>query len=142
MKRFHFKGQPATHGTTLSHRSLGSIGQNTSPARVFPGKKMPGRMGGVQRTTQNLLVHRIDTALNLIFVRGCVPGPDDQYISVRDAKKKLVWRAHRAFRRGLPVEAWLKEGVTGLPMPAGTAERVKREGWPEVIEWKGRQIGQ
>jgi len=138
MKRHGFRGQPASHGTSLTHRAIGSTGANTSPARVFPGKKMPGHMGHVKRTTQNLLVHRIDTALNLVFVRGAVPGPDDQFVSVRDSKKNLVWRAQKGFRSGLPAAEWLKEGVTGLPMPAGTDEMVKQEGWPEVVEWRGK----
>lgn len=93
-------------------------------------------MGGKQRTAQNLLVHRIDTELNLIFVRGPVPGPDDQYVQVKDAIKKVSWRASNAFRAGVPMEDWLKEGVTRLPMPAGTKEMVKEQNLPAVIEWQ------
>ena len=96
---------------------------------------MAGHMGHVTRTTQNLLVHRIDLALNLVFVRGCVPGPDDAFIAVRDAKRNVKWRAQAAFRRGLAEADWLREGVTRLPVPAGTKERAASEGWPDVVEW-------
>ncbi len=99
---------------------------------------MAGHMGHVTRTTQNLLVHRIDLALDLLFVRGCVPGPDDAFISIRDAVRKVKWRAQSGFRRGLGEEEWLREGVTTLPVPAGTKETVA--GWPEVIQWSGKQV--
>ncbi len=104
---------------------------------MLPGKKMAGHMGHTTITTQNLLVHRIDLSLNLIFVRGCVPGPDDAFIAVRDAKRNVGWRAQSGFRRGLGEEEWLREGVTRLPVPAGTRERAISERWPEVIEWGG-----
>ena len=101
---------------------------------------MAGHMGHVTRTTGNLLVHRIDLALNLIFVRGCVPGPDDAFIAVKDAKRNVNWRAQSGFRRGLEEENWLREGVTRLPMPAGIKEKVEQEGWPEVIQWSGKSL--
>ena len=107
---------------------------------MLPNKKMAGHMGHVTRTTQNLLVHRIDLALNLVFVRGCVPGPDDAFIAVRDAKRNVNWRAQSGFRRGLGQEDWLREGVKGLPVPAGTRERAVGESWPEVIEWAGKAV--
>lgn len=74
MKRHGFGGLPATHGTSVSHRSHGGTGARQDPGRVFKGKKMAGRMGGVRRTQQNLQVFKIDTKLNLIYVRGCIPG--------------------------------------------------------------------
>lgn len=92
-------------------------------------------MGTSTRTTPNLLVHRIDLALNLIFVRGGVPGPDDCYVRIRDAKRKLTWKAQKGFRKGLKQEEWLGQGVLGLPTPAGDREMVG--GWPEVLEWPG-----
>lgn len=99
---------------------------------------MPGRMGGVQRTTQNLLVHRIDTKLNLIYLRGGVPGFEDAYVSIKDAVKKVGWRGMKNFQSGKEQKDWLgKQGVLALPLPAGTVERVKAENWPEVVEWPG-----
>ncbi|KDN49320.1 hypothetical protein RSAG8_02022, partial [Rhizoctonia solani AG-8 WAC10335] len=74
MKRWNFSGLAASHGVSISHRSAGSTGQHQDPGRVFPGKKMAGRLGGERTTVQNLFVQRIDTPLNLIFVKGAVPG--------------------------------------------------------------------
>ncbi|KAF9166390.1 54S ribosomal protein L9, mitochondrial [Mortierella sp. AD011] len=88
MKRHGFGGQPASHGTSVTHRSLGSTGQRKDPGKVFKGKKMAGRMGGEQATVQSLKVMKIDNALNLIYVKGCVPGVDNQFVKVRDAVKK------------------------------------------------------
>jgi len=108
------------------------------PGRVLPGKKMAGHMGVTKTTTQNLLVHRVDTALNLVYVRGAVPGVDDAYVAVRDSKKKVAYRAQNALLKGVDPNEWLREGVTHLPTPAGTVERVKSENWPEVVEWPGK----
>ncbi|KAF9584119.1 54S ribosomal protein L3 [Lunasporangiospora selenospora] len=88
MKRYGFGGQPASHGTSVTHRSLGSVGQRKDPGRVFKGKKMAGRMGGDQSTVQSLKVMKIDNSMNLIYVKGSIPGADDAYVKVRDAVKK------------------------------------------------------
>ncbi|WVF68544.1 50S ribosomal protein L3 [Kwoniella sp. CBS 6097] len=137
MKRYGFRGLKASHGVSVKHRSGGSIGQNQDPGRVIPGKKMPGHMGTATRTTQNLLVHKIDTVLNLIYVRGSVPGADDSFISIRDSKKALISRAKLALSKGKEEGEWIGKGVQGLPTPAGTSERVQSEGWPGTVEWKG-----
>ncbi|KAJ1987125.1 hypothetical protein GGI25_006025 [Coemansia spiralis] len=86
MKRWGFGGGRASHGTSLAHRTPGSTG-NINPGRVYPGKKMPGRMGGKNVTVIRLPVMKIDTALNCIWVKGSVPGYDDQFIKVRDSIK-------------------------------------------------------
>ncbi|EIW71602.1 50S ribosomal protein L3 [Tremella mesenterica] len=140
MKRHGFRGLSASHGVSLKHRSGGSTGQNQDPGRVIPGKKMAGHMGVDKCTVQNLLVHHVDLALNVIYVRGCVPGTDDSFVSVRDAKKKVNWRGQKGLRRGLDEHKWLGEGVTSLPTPAGTKERVEKEGWPVVSDWAGRSV--
>ncbi|WVW86811.1 50S ribosomal protein L3 [Kwoniella bestiolae CBS 10118] len=137
MKRYGFRGLKASHGVSVKHRSGGSIGQNQDPGRVIPNKKMPGHMGTVTQTTQNLLVHRIDTVLNLIYVRGSVPGSDDSFISIRDSKKALIAKSKLSLKKGKSEEEWLGNDLTGLPTPAGTSERVRGEGWPEVVEWRG-----
>ncbi|WWC65946.1 mitochondrial 54S ribosomal protein uL3m [Kwoniella dejecticola CBS 10117] len=137
MKRYGFRGLKASHGVSVKHRSGGSIGQNQDPGRVIPNKKMAGHMGTVQRTTQNLLVHRIDTVLNLIYVRGSIPGSDDSFISIIDSKKALKSKSQLAFKKGKPETEWLSNDVASLPTPGGTAARVQSEGWPEVVEWKG-----
>ncbi|KAK7272537.1 hypothetical protein RJT34_29193 [Clitoria ternatea] len=84
MKRHGFKGSPASHGASLSHRSIGSVGQQ-DPGRVFKGKKMPGRMGGEQRTVKNVWVYKIDPARNLMWVKGQVPGATGNFVFIKDA---------------------------------------------------------
>lgn len=88
-------------------------------------------MGGETTTTQNLRVVRIDTSLDLIFVKGCVPGVDDAHVLVRDAKKKLLSLAKANQAKGL-YEKVLPKGVTDLPFPAGTTELAKT--LPTIIE--------
>lgn len=75
MKRWGFAGGPATHGQSDRARAPGSIGQTTTPGRVFPGKKMAGRAGGGRVTIKNLTVMDIDEDKNLLLVKGLVPGP-------------------------------------------------------------------
>ncbi|ESW20757.1 hypothetical protein PHAVU_005G012100 [Phaseolus vulgaris] len=83
MKRHGFKGMPASHGASLSHRSIGGTGNRTG--RVFKGKKMPGRMGGDQRTVKNVWVYKIDPARNLMWVKGQVPGATGNFVFIKDA---------------------------------------------------------
>ncbi len=87
IKRHNFKGQDNTHGNSVSHRVPGSIGQNQTPGRVFKGKKMSGHMGDVRRTIPNLEVVRVDSARNLILVRGGVPGAPGARVVLRPAVK-------------------------------------------------------
>ncbi|KAI9488535.1 translation protein [Zychaea mexicana] len=87
MKRWNFAGMPASHGVSLTHRSGGSTGQRKWPSRVFKGKKMAGRMGGKSVTKQNLKIVKVDSAENLIYVKGSVPGFDDQFVKIKDAVK-------------------------------------------------------
>ncbi len=74
VKRHNFRMQDATHGNSLSHRALGSIGQCQTPGRVFKGKKMAGHMGAAKVSTQNVEVVRVDTDRNILLVKGAVPG--------------------------------------------------------------------
>jgi large subunit ribosomal protein L3 len=87
MKRHNFGGLPATHGVSVSHRSPGSIGQRQTPGRVFPGKRMAGRMGNARRTIENLEVVRVDAARNLLLIRGAVPGAPGGEVIVRPSVK-------------------------------------------------------
>jgi large subunit ribosomal protein L3 len=87
MKRHNFKGLSSSHGTQRKHRSPGSIGACATPSRVFKGMRMAGRMGGQRTTTQNLLLHAIDSDANLLLVRGAVPGPAGSLVFVRTAAK-------------------------------------------------------
>jgi large subunit ribosomal protein L3 len=87
MKRHNFKGQGAAHGNHKKHRSPGSIGACATPARVFKGTRMAGRMGGHQVTTLNLEVVQADPERELILVRGAVPGPRGGMVVLRNTVK-------------------------------------------------------
>ena len=87
VKRHNFSMQDATHGNSISHRAPGSIGQNQTPGRVFPGKKMAGHMGNVKRTMQNLEVVKVDLTRNLILVKGAVAGHKGSRVVVQSAVK-------------------------------------------------------
>ena len=88
VKRHNFSMQDATHGNSLSHRALGSIGQNQTPGRVFKGKKMAGHMGAVNCTMLNLEVVRVDTERNLLLIKGAVPGAKSGDVVIRPAVKQ------------------------------------------------------
>ena len=90
IKRHHFSAQPMSHGNSLSHRAPGSIGQRQTPGRVFPGKKMAGRLGADKVTTTNLEVIRIDAERNLLLVKGAVAGSENGQVVVRPAAKATV----------------------------------------------------
>lgn len=90
MKRHNFKGQKASHGAHRIHRAPGSIGACATPARVFKGTRMAGRMGGEQVTTLNLTVVEADAELGLLLVKGAVPGPKGGLVIVRNAVKKPI----------------------------------------------------
>ncbi len=87
IKRHHFSSNRASHGNSVTTRAPGSIGNRQDPGRVFPGKRMAGHLGDVQRTTQNLVVARIDVERQLLLVRGAVPGAKGGKIIVRPAVK-------------------------------------------------------
>ncbi|MEM7326856.1 MAG: 50S ribosomal protein L3 [Actinomycetota bacterium] len=88
MKRHNFSGQRASHGAHLVHRMPGSIGQCATPARVFKGTKMAGRMGSDRVTTQSLKVVQADPERNVVLVKGSVPGPKGGTVIIRDAVKQ------------------------------------------------------
>ena len=88
MKRWNFGGLRATHGVSVSHRSLGSTGNRQDPGRTFKNKKMAGHLGAERVTTQNLKVVRTDVERGLILVEGSVPGSKGGWIIVRDAVKR------------------------------------------------------
>ena len=87
MKRHNFRGLGAGHGVQRKHRSPGSIGACATPARVFKGTRMAGRMGHVRTTTLNLTVHAVDAERGLLLIKGAVPGPRGGMVLVRTAVK-------------------------------------------------------
>jgi len=88
MKRWNFAGLEASHGVSISHRSLGSTGNRQDPGKTFKNKKMAGHMGQDRITTMNLEVARVDAEQGLIMVHGAVPGAKGGYVLVRDAVKR------------------------------------------------------
>lgn len=87
MKRHGFHGVGASHGSHKNHRKPGSIGEASTPSRVFKGHRMAGRMGHVRHTTLNLTVHAVDVENNLLLIKGAVPGARGQVVLVRSAVK-------------------------------------------------------
>jgi large subunit ribosomal protein L3 len=88
VKRHHFAGGDSTHGAKGWHRRAGAIGQRLFPGTVMRGMKMPGHMGQVQRTTQNLEVVQVREADNLLLIKGAIPGAEGDYIIIRESKKR------------------------------------------------------
>jgi large subunit ribosomal protein L3 len=88
MKRWNFGGLRATHGVSVSHRSIGSTGGRQDPGKTFKNKKMPGHLGVDRITTLNLKVVQTDVERGLILIEGAVPGAKGGWITVRDAVKK------------------------------------------------------
>jgi large subunit ribosomal protein L3 len=86
VKRHGFGGGKASHGS-MFHRAPGSIGNSAFPSRVYPGRRLPGRMGGKRVTVKNLKVVQVDEERHLILVAGAVPGANGGYVAVRRAKR-------------------------------------------------------
>lgn len=116
MKRWGFKGMPASHGCSLSHRAIGATGSREDPSGVMKGKKMAGRMGGKNATMQCLKVVKVDNAANCIFVRGSVPGPDNGIIRIWDSKDKVT------IQRFLSIQAANVKGDNDIILPYPTID--------------------
>lgn len=86
LKRHHFAGGPASHGSTF-HRAPGSIGQSSYPSRVWKGTRLPGQMGNKRATVQRLEVVEVRSEEQLLFVRGAVPGPKNGFVLIHRSKK-------------------------------------------------------
>ena len=93
IKRHHFSSNRASHGNSLSHNSPGSIGMAQDPGRVFPGKRMAGHLGNVNRTVQLLEIVRIDAERGLLLIKGAVPGSRGGDVIVRPAAKAKAAKA-------------------------------------------------
>jgi large subunit ribosomal protein L3 len=113
MKRWNFSGLRATHGVSVSHRSLGSTGQRQDPGKTFKNKKMAGHMGAERVTTLNLEVILTDVERGVLMVRGAVPGSEGGWVLVRDAVKRKA-------PDGLPFPAALRGDGASDPEPAET----------------------
>jgi len=116
MKRWNFRGLEASHGVSISHRSLGGTGGRQDPGKTFKNKKMHGHYGTDNVTTQNLEVAKVDVERGLIMIRGAVPGSKGGWVMVRDAVK----RPHK----DVPMPASVKKRAAAAP----AAEEAKAEG--------------
>src|SRR6478609_9734935 len=116
MKRWNFGGLRASHGVSVSHRSIGSTGGRQDPGKTFKNKKMPGHLGAERVTTQNLRVVSTDVERGLILVEGAVPGVAGGWIYIRDAVK-------RALPKDAPLPGKFK--VAGETTQAPAAEAVE-----------------
>ncbi|XP_053322314.1 39S ribosomal protein L3, mitochondrial [Spea bombifrons] len=110
MKRWGYKGQPASHGQTKTHRRPGAIAGG-DPARVFPGTKMPGQMGNIYRTARCLKVWRVNTKYNIIYLNGSVPGHTNCLVKVTDTKIEVK----RKNENQLPFPTFFADGDENLP---------------------------
>jgi large subunit ribosomal protein L3 len=119
MKRWNFGGLRASHGVSISHRSIGSTGGRQDPGKTFKNKKMPGHLGVDRVTTLNLKVASIDVERGLLLLEGAVPGADGGWIRVRDAiKKKLPKDAPKPGKFKLADAAAPAEAAPAAPAAA------------------------
>jgi large subunit ribosomal protein L3 len=95
VKRFGWYGGDATHGS-MFHRAPGSIGASSDPSRVWPGHRLPGRMGGVRRTVLNVRIVRVMPEQNLVLLRGAVPGANGSLVLIRKSVKTTRQQQQKA----------------------------------------------
>ena len=117
MKRWNFRGLEASHGVSISHRSLGGTGGRQDPGKTFKNKKMHGHYGTDRVTTQNVEIAKVDVARGLIMIRGAVPGHKGGWVMVRDAAKR-----ERPKEAPMPASVKKAEKANGGAKPAETAE--------------------
>ena len=115
MKRWNFRGLEASHGVSVSHRSLGSTGNRQDPGKTFKNKKMAGHLGVEKVTTLNLQIAGVDAEKGLLLVRGAVPGSKGEFVTIRDAIKK-------ARHADAPFPAGLKQAAPGAGSAASAVE--------------------
>ena len=119
MKRHNFGGLRASHGVSVSHRSLGSTGQRQDPGKTFKNKKMAGHLGNERVTTQSLEVVDADAGRGILLIKGAVPGSEKGWVLIRDAKKRRP-------PDGLPFPAALRgDGAAADAMPEAAAEEAQ-----------------
>src|SRR3984957_18741971 len=125
MKRHNFRGGDASHGAKGWRRRSGAIGQRLFPGTVMRGMKMPGHMGQVRRTAQNLQVIQVREADNLLLIKSAIPGSNNDYVIIREAKK-LPKGSDRAKRR-LAVRTAVEAAPATKGKPAAAAAPAKAE---------------
>ena len=123
VKRHHFRGGDSTHGAKGFHRRNGAIGQRLFPGTVMRGMKMPGHMGQIQRTIQNLEVIQVREADNILLIRGAIPGANNDYVVIRESKK-LPKGSERA-KRAIATAAAAAPGAEARAKTAAAAAKKK-----------------
>ena len=125
MKRWNFGGLRASHGVSISHRSLGSTGQRQDPGKTFKNKKMAGHLGAERVTTQSLQVVSADAERGVLMIKGSVPGSEGGWVLIKDAAKRKA-------PDGLPFPAALRgDGTEAEPeTPAEEASAAPEEQAP------------
>jgi large subunit ribosomal protein L3 len=119
MKRWNFRGLEASHGVSISHRSLGGTGGRQDPGKTFKNKKMHGHYGDERVTTQNLEIAKVDVERGLIMIRGAVPGAKGGWVMVRDAVKKALPKD------AISPASVTKRGANGKAPEAAPAEQAE-----------------
>jgi len=118
MKRHNFRGGDASHGSKGFRRRPGAIGQRLFPGTVMRGMKMPGHMGQIRRTAQNLQIIQVREADNLLLIKGAIPGANNDYVVIRESKK-LPKGSERAKRKlEIKAPAAPVKGAKPAPKPA------------------------
>ena len=134
VKRHHFKGGPRTHGQSDRERAPGSIGQTTTPGRVYKGKRMAGRMGNATATLKNLMV--VDVSGDDVFIKGLVPGALNSLVVIRktgESKKFIpLWKETAADAQSLP-QAEAQESKEEKIEPVSLEEEEKSAAQAEVM---------
>ena len=130
IKRHNFSGLRASHGVSVSHRALGSTGQNQDPGKVFKGKKMAGHMGDKFRTMQNLEIIKSDLENNLIFIKGSIPGSKNSIVLIKKNSKKINKMTTLDKSMKISAESSKTESKTKTKTPA------KKEPAPQKVEKK------
>ena len=127
VKRHKFAGGDSTHGAKGWHRRSGAIGQRLFPGTVMRGMRMPGHMGQVRRTTQNLEIIQVREADNLLLIKGSIPGAEGDYVIIRDAKtfpRELVAkRRAESAAKAKAVSAKKADKKAAAPSPAAAAAK-------------------
>ena len=128
MKRWNFAGLRASHGVSISHRSIGGTGGRQDPGKTFKNKKMPGHLGVDRVTTLNLKVVQTDVERGLLLVEGAVPGAKSGWVTVRDAvKKKLPKEAPKPGKFRVSETAEVKSEAKAETKSAPKAEQKSAE---------------
>src|SRR5262249_24513056 len=127
MKRHNFGGLRASHGVSVSHRSLGSTGQRQDPGKTFKNKKMAGHLGAARVTTQSLEIVTADAEQGLLLIKGSVPGSEKGWVLVKDAVKRKP-------PDGLPFPAALRGEADAAPDEEADADAEEAEAPAEGTE--------